>query len=141
MSRILHCNLYQLQDKELVKIKEFDHFSYYTRYFFDDTTVYEIYDIDFPSIDMQTSIRKGNTIDVSFQYVKMHYLEVENFVNRLEKIVPIIKKEYYKSKEDRTVIYEEYKALLQIIEDLKYCLLYSKYELEDKFTIFEFIME
>ena len=143
MSRNLYCELYQKHDNQLVKVKDFNHFSYYTRDFFDDATDFSICDLDFPSFDMQTGSKKINKTTVEYSFIKLPYHKIEKIIEHLKKIKEQVRNKFYSKNDNETGVFfiEDYGRLKHIIEELEYCLLYSKYELEDDETVFEFTME
>lgn len=141
MSRILYCNLKQRQGLDFVKVKDFGHLSYFTRDFFDQEDNYYLqYDLDLPDINIGIDYEKINDLTLGYKFVNLTFYELKELVISLEKIKLKIKAKYDITNE-KTELIEDYKNIIHIIDELKYCLLYSKFELEDTNTIFEFIIK
>lgn len=148
MSRYLYCDLKQKQGSDFIKVKEFNHLSYFTRDLFDNLSGnLKNYDLTFPIIEMNCDTEKINDIECGYQFIKLPYHKVENIVSHLKLVKTLIEKKFdflgnYKiNEEDVSAMEEDYNLVTHAIEELKYCLLYSKFELEDEETIFEFIIK
>lgn len=148
MSQNLYCTVKQKQGSTFVKVVDFNHLSYYTRDLFDrQGDSLKHYDLNFPIIEMENKMEAVNGIEYGYQFIELPYYKVENIINHLELIKSMIEKKldflgnYKINEDDRYTIEEDYNMVKNAAEELKYCLLYCKFDLEDTNTIFEFYIK
>lgn len=147
MSSYLYCDVLKQGSKE--KIKTFQHFTWYSRDFFRDETDYRKYYLDFPVFEMGTEtklIAGTEYLEQQIPCISFNYIELKNLVDALDNVKQGIKTAYAITKDkglfdEASDLIETYTEVKNIQEELNYCLLYSKFELEDEETIFEFTIK
>lgn len=124
MSTNLYCKCYNNEDKK--ELKSFNHCSYYTKSFFqEESDGYKLYYLDSPVIDMNWIEEK----EQSYWAVNLSYDQLKYIVEKLEITLDNIHKTSIK-KIDSSLI-DDFECIKNVINELKYILLYTEYELKD----------
>lgn len=148
MSSNLYCNVYKETDKEVdidkkkeKSLKSFNHLGWQTRDFFREEKDYSEYILSFPSLCL-SSCNRYNLLcgrGYSVPFISLSYIELSILIESLCKVKSSIISLYHK--QHKSCLVEDYNEVNAIIEQLNFCQLYCKYELENVHVRFDFYIQ
>ena len=136
MSSYLYCDVLKQGSKE--KIKTFQHLTWYSRDFFGDETDYRKYYLDFPLFEMGTEtkpITGAGYLEQQIPCISFNYTELKNLVDALDNVKFNIKLAFMRAKDtgafdEASDLIETYTEVKNVYEELNYCLLCYKYDVD-----------